>query len=224
MSGVHANSGDDPWNNLRGPSESWNARVRVDRCASSRKDPSRIRMNVRDSLCNARGQELYLHVEGSHRKATSHKQVGKKLRKLGLGNCPGRHRGKNKPAPKQPPRYPAQPMSSRRRQDWRVTGKSQAPPSFWKVRGLPRIFPNFPGTSLSVDLRGDSSDFPARALDIPSRQPCLWGAWRPPITQCHLKSFLILARKPNTSFCQVGRFPKLGDGKAWLPLCEGWEG
>ena len=64
-------------------------------------------------------------------------------------------------------------------------GGSQAPPSFWRVPGLPRKFPelprkffgDFPGTSLTVDFKaiqrfpGSSPNFPGSSPDFPGSFP-----------------------------------------------------
>ena len=76
-------------------------------------------------------------------------------------------------------------------------GGSQAPPSFWKVPGLPRKFPelprkffgDFPGSSLTVELSsnqrfpgsfpdfpGSSPDFPGGSPDFPGGQPLSLGS------------------------------------------------
>ena len=87
-------------------------------------------------------------------------------------------------------------------------GGSQAPPSFWKVPGLPRKFPELPrkfsATSPEVlslwdwiaiqrfpgsfpDFPGSFPDFPGSSPDFPGGQPFLWEAWHPLLTH---KNFL----------------------------------
>ena len=59
-------------------------------------------------------------------------------------------------------------------------GGSQAPPSFWRVRGLPRKFPelprkffgDFPGSSLTVELNSNS-EVPRKFPELPRKFPKL---------------------------------------------------
>ena len=81
-------------------------------------------------------------------------------------------------------------------------GGSQAPPSFWKVPGLPRKFPqlprkffgDFPGSSLTVELNSNPGvprklprlprkfpNFPGGFPHFPRGQPLLLGSLTPSI-------------------------------------------
>ena len=71
-------------------------------------------------------------------------------------------------------------------------GGSQAPPSFWRVPGLPWKFPelprkffgNFPGASLTVDFNaiqrfpGSSQNFPGSSPNFPGNSPDFPGSFR----------------------------------------------